>query len=114
MKCSKRSLFVVPIAAATVIALSGLALSETNGQAAMDAYKAAHKRMMKQMNVRMSGDPDKDFVMMMMPHHQGAIDMAKVELQYGKDPKLRSMAEEIIKAQEKEIAEMKEWQKTHP
>jgi uncharacterized protein (DUF305 family) len=114
MKCSKRNLFVVPIAAATVIVSSGLAISEGNGHAAMDAYMAAHQRMMKQMNMSMSGDPDKDFAMMMIPHHQGAIDMAKVELQYGKDPQLRSMAEEIIKAQEKEIAEMKEWQKAHP
>jgi len=114
MKCSKRNLLVVPIAAATVIASSGLAISEGNGHAAMDAYMAARQRMMKQMNMSMSGDPDKDFVMMMIPHHQGAIDMAKVELQYGKDPKLRSMAEEIINAQEKEIAEMKEWQTAHP
>lgn len=61
----------------------------------------------------MSGNADKDFAMMMIPHHQGAIDMAKVELQHGKDPKLRAMAEMIVKAQEKEIAELKAWQAAH-
>jgi hypothetical protein len=45
--------------------------------------------MMKGMNVKPNGNPDKDFVLMMTPHHQGAIDMAKVELQYETDPELR-------------------------
>jgi uncharacterized protein (DUF305 family) len=44
-----------------------------------------------------------------MPHHQGAIDMAKVELQYGKDTELRQLATDIVEAQEKEITEMKAW-----
>lgn len=57
-----------------------------------------------------SGDADKDFAMMMVPHHEGAIDMAKLELQHGKDPQLRAMAEKIIAAQEAEIAELKKWQ----
>ena len=67
------------------------------------------KNMMKGMNVKPTGNPDKDFVLMMTPHHQGAIDMAKVELQYGTDPELRQMATDIIAAQEKEIAQMKDW-----
>jgi uncharacterized protein (DUF305 family) len=91
-----------------------IALSETANQAAMDAFAAANDRMMRHMGMKMSGDPDKDFVMMMIPHHQGAVDMAKVELQYGKDPKLRAMAETIVKSQEKEIAEMKDWQQANP
>ncbi len=61
----------------------------------------------------MTGDPDRDFVAMMMPHHQGAIDMARGELQYGKDPTLRQMAKDIVTAQEKEIADMRRWQATH-
>jgi len=51
--------------------------------------------------------------MMMIPHHQGAIDMAEVELKYGKDPALRKMAEDIIAAQKKEIEDFKAWQKKH-
>jgi uncharacterized protein (DUF305 family) len=49
----------------------------------------------------------------MIPHHQGAIDMAKVELQYGKDPQLRKLAQDVIAAQQKEIAFMQSWQAKH-
>lgn len=75
------------------------------------AYSDAAQKMMQSMQMLPTGDPDKDFVMMMRPHHQGAIDMAKVELKYGKDPELRKMASDIVSAQEKEIAEMKQWEK---
>jgi len=62
----------------------------------------------------MTGEPDHDFVTMMLPHHQGAVDMAKVELRYGKDPELRKLAEDIIAAQDKEIAQMQAWLMKHP
>ena len=73
------------------------------------AFAASMKTMMSGMNVKPTGKPDKDFALMMMPHHQGAIDMAKVELQYGTDPELRQLATDIVAAQEKEIAQMKAW-----
>jgi uncharacterized protein (DUF305 family) len=76
--------------------------------------ETAHKKMMDDMMaMKSAGDPDKDFVMMMIPHHQGAIDMAKVELKYGKDPELRNMAQKIIDAQQQEIDDFKKWQSAH-
>ncbi len=77
--------------------------------AADKAFAASMQTMMKGMTVKPTGKPDKDFVLMMMPHHQGAIDMAKVELQYGTDSELRQLATDIVTAQEKEIAQMKDW-----
>jgi len=55
----------------------------------------------------MVGDPDRDFAAMMIPHHQGAIDMAKAELLYGKDPVLRRLAQEIVVTQQQEIVVMR-------
>ena len=66
-------------------------------------------KMMDDMTIKPTGDIDRDFAAMMAPHHQGAIDMAKVELQYGTDPELRQLATDIVAAQDKEIAQMKAW-----
>jgi uncharacterized protein (DUF305 family) len=66
-------------------------------------------RMNRDMPSKSAGSVDADFVMMMIPHHQAAIDMAKVELAKGSDPQQRKLAEDIIAAQEKEIAAMKAW-----
>ncbi|HWJ74051.1 MAG TPA: DUF305 domain-containing protein [Kaistia sp.] len=73
------------------------------------AFKAADAAMMKDMAINYSGNVDVDFVRGMIPHHQGAIAMAKIELEYGKDPEIRKLAEGIIKAQDDEIAFMKAW-----
>ena len=60
-------------------------------------------------SMKMSGDTDRDFATMMKVHHQGAIDMAQMELQSGKDAKMRAMAKRIIEAQQKEIREFDRW-----
>jgi uncharacterized protein (DUF305 family) len=67
---------------------------------------AAMEAMMAGMNVKPSGDVDVDFAAMMIPHHQGAIDMALAELRYGKNEQLRRIAQEIIVDQQQEIAAM--------
>ncbi len=78
------------------------------------AFKAAGDKMMQDMDRPLSGDADRDFVAGMLPHHQGAVEMAKIELQYGKDAELRRLARGIIAAQDKEIAQMQAWQRKHP
>ena len=67
----------------------------------------AMTKMMNDMAIKPSGDIDRDFVAMMTPHHQGAIDMAVIELRYGKNEQLRRIAQEIIVDQMQEIAAMK-------
>ena len=77
--------------------------------ASTKAFKAAADKMHKDMAIDYSGDADVDFVRGMIPHHQAAIDMAKVQLAHGKDPAIRKLAEEVIRAQEAEIVPMKDW-----
>ncbi len=70
-----------------------------------------HKDMMES---KMTGNPDGDFVSMMIPHHQGAINMARIILVHGKDAKVKKMATKIISDQEREIKEMNVWLRNHP
>jgi len=71
------------------------------------AFEAANMKMHRDMEIPFTGDADRDFAAAMIPHHQGAIDMARIQLRYGRDPRMRKMAEAIIAAQEKEIAELR-------
>jgi uncharacterized protein (DUF305 family) len=68
---------------------------------------AAMKRMMADMMIKPTGDVDRDFVAMMVPHHQGAVDMAKAELKYGHNELLRRLAREIVANQQQEITVMR-------
>ena len=92
-------LSIVTVVSATA-ALAGNVDFET-------AMNAAMTRMHAGMMTGYIGNPDRDFAAMMIPHHQGAIDMAKLELSHGKDERLRRLAQGIIVEQEQEIAVMK-------
>lgn len=77
------------------------------------AFNGIMMKMHQDMAISYTGTADADFVNGMIPHHQGAIDMAKTVLAFGKDSEIKKMAENVIEAQEKEIAEMKDWIKKH-
>lgn len=90
------------------------AMMKTMMPAAGDAastkdFKSADMKMMHDMAVPYTGNADIDFRTKMIPHHQGAIDMAKVALAHAKDETTKTLAAQIIKDQEREIGEMREW-----
>jgi uncharacterized protein (DUF305 family) len=68
---------------------------------------AANEKMHREMALQFTGDADRDFAAAMIPHHQGAIDMARIQIQYGRDPDMRRLAEAVIREQEREIDELR-------
>jgi uncharacterized protein (DUF305 family) len=71
------------------------------------AFRAANEKMHRDMAVQFTGNADRDFAAAMIPHHQGAIEMARIQVQYGRDPEMRRIAEAVIREQEREIAELR-------
>lgn len=80
-----------------------------------EAYRQSMGAMKDDMHHgMMSDDPDVAFAAGMLPRHQGAVEMAEIELKYGKDPQMLELARKIVAAQAAEIAQMKNWLKAHP
>ena len=87
---------------------SGHAMAATDS-AATEAFKAANMRMHAAMEMEYTGNADVDFIHGMIPHHEGAVEMARIILRFGTDPEVKATAEKIIADQESEIAWMKAW-----
>ncbi len=118
------------LAAAALLLVAPAALAQTTqpaqptmpgapGGAAMTQHRPEMRQAMEKMNrdmvgSPMTGNPDRDFAAMMVPHHQGALDMSRAYLQEGKDPEMRRMAEKTIQDQEKDIRELREWMAKQP
>lgn len=91
----------------TAICSSSLRSSIPEETSFLEENVSAMTKMMTDMGIRPSGDVDRDFVEMMAPHHQGAIEMAQAELRHGHNEQLKRMAQEIIVTQQQEIAAMR-------
>ena len=91
--------------------MPGRATQPANETAATKGYRDANAAMHRAMDIPFTNDADADFIRSMIPHHQGAIDMAKVALQYAKGEQVRGWATDVIREQEREIAEMRDWLK---
>jgi uncharacterized protein (DUF305 family) len=85
----------------------------TSDSPSTQAYAEVNARMHRDMAIEFSGDADVDFIRGMIPHHQGAVEMARVVLAHGKEPEVRALAEAVIAAQQTEITWMTDWLAKH-
>ena len=101
-------IYVLAVGMATSGAAQGYSGARPDPAGFAASMDAAMARMDRDMMAPPSGDPDQDFARMMIPHHQGAIDMAEAELRFGHDPVLRRLAQGIIVEQQQEIVVMRQ------
>lgn len=109
------ALIACGFAASTIVEGGSDAKGEqrTTAPAWPELIASMDKMHMAMSAISQSGNVDVDFVRLMLPHHQAAIDMAKIQLLYGKDPQMRRLAQEIITDQQSEIELMQLWLKQH-
>lgn len=107
MKSIRCKLIACMVAAGSITSL-GVA-----SEASMEMHHAMHAMCEKMDGMQMSNDANQDFVKLMIPHHQSAVDMANAYLKEGTDPQLVEMAQKIIEAQKKEIEELQTWLESH-
>ena len=98
---------------ATCALLAGTAAAWAEDQSTQEFKALMQKSETEMAAVPFTGDADVDFMRHMRQHHKGGVEMADVQLKYGKDPKARSMAEKIKQAQQREIAEIDKWLQEH-
>lgn len=94
------------------LALAAL-LAAAGGEGSDQLHQAMAKSAQQMQSMQMMGDVDHDFVMSMQKHHQDALDMANIELKYGKDEQAKAFARKTIEMQKKDIAEFKQWLSKH-
>ena len=122
-----RSLLVGPVCLAVLVAIASQAWPQDihGGHAAppeatasstpvIQEFQEANDRMHRDMSLQFTGDADRDFAQAMIPHHQGAIDMARIVLEHGDDPELRNLAQGVIDTQEREINQLRDWLSRNP
>jgi uncharacterized protein (DUF305 family) len=112
MKILARAL--VTVVACSLVLSTIIQAQSSTGPDWSELMASMDKMRMAMGTIKPSGNNDVDFVRLMLPHHQAAIDMAKTQLLYGKDPQMRRLAQKIITAQQSEIELMQSWLKQQP